>query len=181
MKQPFDVVEFLDWHAYNVAIDMRADEIEQYLALTGAPEYDFQVAARGFINMPGPKVSLMTTVDAGLQAIIASDSPPIVYCIGGYSEVIPGVWQSWMAGTDWGWRNRWRSITKASLWLREELFKGGARRVQTTALASRVGAIEWYEKALHLKHEGTWAEYGVNGEDVACYSMTRRDRDGLRE
>lgn len=171
MKQPSEVVEFLDWHAYNVAIDMRQDEIEQYLALTGAAEYDFQVAARGFINMPGVKFSLVARSD---------EHAPLVYCIGGFSEVITGVWQSWMAGTEEGWRIRWRTITKASLWLREQLFEQGlARRVQTTALASRTGAIEWYEKSLRLTHEGTWAEYGSNGEDVACYSMTRRDRDGL--
>lgn len=170
MKQPAEVREFLDWHAYNVAIDMREDEIVQYLALTDATEYDFQVAARGFINMPGVKFSLVAVEEGG----------PFVYCIGGFSEVKKGVWQSWMAGTDWGWQHRWRTITKASLWLREKLFEEGlARRVQTTALASRTQALEWYEKSLHLKPEGIWAEYGSNGEDVACYSMTRRDRDGL--
>lgn len=172
IRVPSSVIEFRDWHAYEVCMEMRPDEIVQYMALTGATHYDFEVCARGFINTPGVKFTLADTDDKGRH------SP---FCIGGFQEVMPGVWQSWMGGTDTGWQRHWREITKASLWLQQELFASGARRLQTNALASRTAATEWYEKALHLKYEGTWAEFGSNGEDVACYAITRRDYGLVRE
>lgn len=168
MEKPTAVVGFEDWHAYKVCLEMRQDEIEQYLALTYADEYDHQVAARSFVNMPGMKFSLVD----------AEYSP---YCIGGFHEVIPGVFQSWMAGTEEGWRKHWRTITKGSLWLQEKMFEHGARRVQTTALASRVQAIEWYERSLNLVYEGTWEQFGRNDEDVASYAMTRRRFYGIEQ
>ena len=166
MIRPSGVVDFQDFDAYIIAKNMRQDEIVQYLALTGAEEYDPIIAARGFVNMPGVK---FTIVDRNREPV----------AIGGFSEVTAGVWQSWMAGTDAGWESSWRTITKASLWLREKLFESGARRVQTNALASRTRAIEWYERSLELVYEGTWEQFGHGDEDVVCYAMTRRRFYGI--
>jgi hypothetical protein len=136
---------------------MRPDEIEQYLALTGAKDYSPEVAARGFINMPGFKFSLVS--EAGE-----------VGCAGGFHEIIPGVWQSWMVGSVESWERDWRTITKGCRWVMDGLLAQGARRLQTTALASRAKAIEWYERGLGMQREGTWRNYGANGEDVACFA-----------
>jgi hypothetical protein len=83
--------------------------------------------------------------------------------------VFPGVWQSWMVGTQAGWDNHWRSITKGCRWLADQLFDQGARRLQTSALASRTWAIDWYVKSLKMTPCGVWKRYGIHGEDVAMF------------
>lgn len=150
-----------------VARHMRQDEIEQYLALTGAPKYDVQEAALSFAAAGGVKFGL-------------ADDNGMPYCIGGYEARGPHVWQSWMMGTDAGWEKHWRTITKSTLWLIQQLLDGGANRLQTNCLASRVDAIKWYEDSLKMQYEGTFREYGVNGEDVACYAITRTSWYGRR-
>jgi len=156
-KPPKNTVRFLNWHAQYLTERMRPDEIEQYIALTGAKEFDPEVAARGFMNIPGHKYTLID--DEGF---------PIV--CGGYQEVQPGIWQSWMVGSMDGWGKYWRSITKASRWMMDGLMELGARRLQTNALASRTQAIEWYKRSLKMSYEGTWRRFGSNGEDVACFA-----------
>ena len=136
---------------------MRPDEIEQYLALTFAEKWDPEVAARGFMNTGGMKFTVLQ--NDGLPA-----------AAGGYEEVQPGVWQSWMVGTPEGWAEQWRSLTKATRWLMDGLIEQGARRLQTTALASRECAIEWYERSLRMTREGTMRGYGRQGEDVAMFA-----------
>jgi hypothetical protein len=169
MIQPKDLAEFRDWHAYEVAMELRPDEIQQLVILSGATEYDFEIAARGWINMPGPKFTLMR------------DGKP--YCIGGFHEVVPGVWQSWMAGTDEGWSKHAKSITRGALWLRENIIDNvpNARRFQTTVLSCRAQATEWYERHLGLKYEGTAKDFAVEGLDIAWYAITRKEHnDGFR-
>lgn len=155
---PSNLVACRPAHLVYLAHRMRADEIDQYLALTGAERYDPDVAVRGFINIPGP--AKFTVVDRSGAPVVA----------GGFEEVIPGVWQSWMVGTDEGWAENWRSITKATRWLMDELLAGGARRLQTTALANREAAIHWYTNGLGMHQEGRWKNYGRNGEDVVQFA-----------
>lgn len=150
-----------------VARNMRADEIEQYLALTGAPKYDFNEAALSFANAGGVKFAL-------------ADKTGMPYCIGGYEPRGPHVWQSWMMGTDAGWNDHWRTITKGTLWLIQQLLDGGANRLQTNCLASREAAMAWYTDSLKMQPEGIFREYGVNGEDVACFAITRTSWYGRR-
>jgi hypothetical protein len=168
MLKPSGVIQFEDLHAYIVCSDMREDEIRQLLAFTGAEEYDHEEAARVFINRSGVKFTLVDKQGA-----------PII--IGGYNPVAPGVWQSWMAGTKDGWTLHWREITKASRWLMDELFKAGARRLQTNGLADRVEAREWYKRSLRMNFEGTWKEFGCGGEDVASYGLTRSQYYGQQQ
>ena len=159
-RPPSNVVECRHAHIVYLCGVMRPDEIEQYLALTGADKYDPDVAARGFINTQGMKFT-----------VLMNDNTPAA--AGGFEEVIPGVWQSWMVGSEAGWAEQWRSLTKATRWLMDGLFEMGARRLQTTALASRAGAIDWYTRkkgGLGMSYEGTWRRFGRNGEDVACFA-----------
>lgn len=156
-KAPSGVVPCKSVHLIYLCERMRPDEIEQYKALTGAKEYDPEVAAKGFINTPGLKYTLL-----------GDDGLPVIS--GGYQEVSPGVWQSWMVGSMDGWGKYWRSITKASRWMMDGLMELGARRLQTNALASRTQAIEWYKRSLKMSYEGTWKRFGANGEDVVCFA-----------
>lgn len=139
---------------------MRADEIEQYLAITHAPSYDFRVAAVGMMNIPGVKFSLLGV-----------DDLPVV--AGGYEEVAPGVWQSWMVGTEDGWAKHWRSITKETRRLMDELLEAGAVRLQTTALASRTLAHRWYTKGLGMQYEGTLRRMASGGRDVSMFARVK--------
>lgn len=155
-KPPRNLIACRNGHIVYLCANMRADEIVQYEALTGY-KFDPEVAAAHMIALPGLKFT-----------VVGPDSIPAA--AGGYHEIIPGVWQSWMVGTEEGWRTSWRSITKATLWLIEGLLEQGARRLQTTALESRVQACEWYTRALGLKMEGVHRAFGANGEDVLAFS-----------
>lgn len=157
-RAPSNVIECRNGHLVYLTQHMRQDEIDQYLALTGADTYDPEVAARGFMNTPS----------AVKFTVVGRDGLPAVS--GGFEEVIPGVWQSWMVGTDLGWEQNWRSITKATRWLMDGLLAQGARRLQTTAITSRTGAIDWYLNGLGMHQEGLWKNYGRNGEDVAQFA-----------
>lgn len=161
-RPPSNVIACRDRHLSYLCEHMRKDEIEQYLALTGAKEYDYETAARGFSNMGGMKFT-----------VLGDDNLPAA--AGGYEEVSPGVWQSWMVGTQAGWDAQWRSLTKATRWLMAGLFDLGARRLQTNCLSSRTRAIDWYERSLGLQREGTWRQFGSDGQDVACFARVKED------
>jgi hypothetical protein len=160
-RPPKGLIACRNGHLVYLCDRMREDERLQYEALTGCA-YNPEVAATGFINLPGVKFT-----------VIGPDGFPAAS--GGYHEVIPGVWQSWMVGTEEGWRTSWRLITKATRWLIEGLMAGGARRLQTTALANRTCAIEWYTRALGLKYEGTHKKFGAHGEDVVAFARVAED------
>ncbi len=158
MKPPSHLVEFHDWHAYRICHQMRDDEIVQFEAFVGA--FDPEVAARGFINTPGLRFTLL---DNNGEPVMA----------GGVFETGSGKWQTWMMATKTGWSTHWRSITKACVWMIDELFSQGARRIQTIALADRIEAIRWYEHGCGLLYEGTHKEYGNGGEDAVTYAISR--------
>jgi hypothetical protein len=153
---------------------MRDDEIVQHMAIAaaGAPveEYDPRIAALGIVNMQG----------AGFFMVDAKGNP---YCVGGYAPdpYMPGVWQSWMAGTQAGWDAHWRDITKATRWLMGKLLDGDARRLETNCIASRTEAQAWYVDFLGMKPEGVRRAYCANGEDLHLFSITREDWHGRWE
>jgi hypothetical protein len=157
---PSCVVPFRNFHAVYICDRLRADEIEQYVALTGAREWNPEVAARGYMLVPGPK---FTVVDSnGLPA-----------AAGGFEQVIPGIWQSWMCGTQAGWDEKWRSITKACVWLMNGLLKGQARRLETLVLASRKQTCDWYERALGMHCEGEKRNFCADGSSALMYAKVR--------
>lgn len=147
-------------HLHYICHRMREDEIHQYKVLMGVDEYNPDLVACYFHGLPGPRLT-----------VLGPDGYPAAS--GGYHEVFPGVWQSWMCGTQAGWDSSWRSLTKATRWLMDHLFdKLMARRLQTSALATRVKAIEWYTHphGLQMTYEGTWHGYGRNGEAVSHFA-----------
>lgn len=160
-RPPANVVPCTMWHLLYLCERMRADEIAQYEALTGRT-FQPETAALGFANMTGHKFT-----------VLGPDNLPAA--AGGYDEVSQGVWQSWMVGTEDGWRTSWRALTKATRWLMEGILASGARRLQTTGLASRTKALEWYTRGLGLQREGTMRAVGVHGEDVAMFARVRED------
>lgn len=161
MKVPSNVVPCSLWHLLFLCERMRADEIEQYMAFTGAERFVPEIAAHGMFSLGGHRC---TVVDEKNLPVVA----------GGYSEVIPGVWNTWMVGSQEGWDKHWRSITRACRWMQHFMFEEvGARRIETMALASRVDACHWYEKSLNMIYEGTRTGFGMGGEDVAFYGRVR--------
>lgn len=133
----------------------RQDEREQFAALTFT-EYDPEVAAVGFWS-------------AGKWALACLHPDGTPAAAGGYEQVQPGVWQSWMVGTDRGWKEMSRDIHRTTRYLTEQLVNSGlCRRLQTNALASRVEAHAWYER-LGLIPEGIMRGFGAGGEDVAMF------------
>ena len=133
----------------------RPDEVEQYEALTFG-EYDPEAAATAFWR-------------AGKWALAVAHPDGRPAAAGGYEEVAPGVWQSWMVGTPDGWREMWVDIHRATRYLTEALVDSGlARRLQTNVLAKRSEARAWYER-LGLIYEGTMVGFAAGGEDVAFY------------
>jgi len=147
-----------------LCLDARQDEIYQYEALIG--DWDYEVAAIAFFQRPGIKFGLLT--DEG-----------VVVCAGGWEEQIPGVWQSWMVGTDDFWKKYWLSITKASRRVMSGLLEDpSVRRLQTSALSSRRRACEWYERGLKMKYESTCKNFGFNGEDIDVYVRFKESCNG---
>ena len=157
-KMPSNVVLARPWHFMVLAEHMRPDEIEHWLAVSGAREYDADTAAAGFINTPGLKLALLD--DAG-QPLAA----------GGYYETARGVFDGWMVGTLDGWGTNWRSMTKSVRWMLGHAFGTlGARRLSITTLASRTCATDWYERALGMQREGVARKAGAQGQDMVTYS-----------
>lgn len=141
-----------------IAGRMREDEIAQYLALTGLTEYDPDVCTRTVLRVMG-EVNF---------CLLDSDGLP--YCVGGFDEIRPKVWQTWMMGTPDGWDKHWREITKASRRLMDNLLASGrAHRVQCYALATRTQAQEWYKRGLKMDFEANVRKLFADGQDGVCY------------
>jgi hypothetical protein len=154
-RPPSNVVHCQPEHVMYLAAHMRPDEIEQWLAFTGKPEYRPREFAAFCYHKKGPCYTVLD--NNGLPA-----------AAGGYFYIAPGVWQSWMAGTMHGWATHWRSITKAVRWLMESMFKIGAKRLETYVLSNRTRAIEWYTRALGMACDRPLPGY-ANGLDAGLY------------
>ncbi len=161
---PSNVIPCRPAHLVYIAGRMRECERAQFLAVTGGRAFDADTATNWLINTAARSQGYAFTV-------LCADNMPAA--AGGFEPILPGVWQSWMAGTPEGWAEQWRSMTKATRWLMDRIFEAGAHRLQTTALTSRGKALEWFERSLHLRPEGVWRGFGANGEDFAAYSRLR--------
>lgn len=137
--------------------NMRQDEVEQWRALVDPEPFNFEKAAARMYAMPGVKFSLIGPGDTLL-------------CAGGYFDMGNGVMRSWMAGTDWAWRDHWRSITEAVNFIMECLLEDGYRRLETYSLASRTLTHKWYERGLKQAPEGVLKNYGFGGESVQIHA-----------
>lgn len=138
-----------------IAHAMRADERAQFVALSGAPAYDPDAAVRAFLGYAG---AVFMLADAQRRPVV----------VGGFEPARPGVFDVWQAGTDAGWAQHGRSITRWSGRLIRDVLKGGAHRLQVTALASRTQAHAWYE-ALGFECEGVRRGYCADGQDAITF------------
>lgn len=148
-----------------IARNMRPDEIEQFLAMTGQPEYIADVAARTFANTPGETI-----------ALVGRDGLP--FAVAGFLPLRPGVMQAWAAATMAGWDQHWRTMTKETIRRMNYLFSVGTHRIETTALASRLKAHHWYTHGLGMTQEGVQAAYCANGEDAITFSRVKEATHG---
>jgi len=142
-----------------IARNLRPDEIEQFVAFTGAPGYKPDVLARTLLATPGTSYVLV-------------DRTNLPIAIGGFEPLRPGVWQTWGIGTLDGWAKHWRAITKQSRRQMDYLFANGAHRIEIIALVSRHDAHRWYEEGLLMQCEGTLKGYCANGADAVMYART---------
>lgn len=163
-RLPSNVIPCRPAHLVYLSERMRADEQAQFLAVTGLASFDPDVAANWLIDTAARS-------EGFAFCVLQEDNLPAA--AGGFQPAGPGIWQAWMAGTDQGWTEQWRSMTKATRWLMDRIFETGAHRLQTSAITSRVLAIEWFERSLGFKPEGVWRHYGIRGEDVAHFSRLR--------
>lgn len=161
-RPPSNVVAPRNWHYQLLAEQMRPDEVEHWLAMSGATRYDPDVAARGFMSTPGLAF-----------VVLAEDGVPAA--AGGFHEIHPGVWRGWMVGSPAGWTAHWRTITKATRWLMGQLFRMGARRLFVDTIASRKEACAWYSRALGMRFEGCLRRAGAGGEDIVFYARIAED------
>lgn len=143
-----------------MAVGARADERAQWTAVTG-DEWD------------ADRIAVDHFTRAGIKYALVDESTNEAIVVGGYSMIGPQVWQSWMIGTPENWEAHWFAITKHTRRVMDGLLKSGARRLQTTALASRERAIHWYTKGLGMQQEGVMRGFGVNGEDVAIFARLK--------
>jgi hypothetical protein len=142
-----------------LAYEMRDDEKDQWCAVTGNAEYDPDLAGRMFAQIGGVS---WCYVNAAGEPVAA----------GGFEEVRPKVWQTWMAGTMEAWTDHWKAITRHSKRLGDRLIENGhANRIQTYALAERTAAHRWYE-ALGQRYESHLEQFFADGRDAVCYVKT---------
>ena len=136
---------------------MRPDEIDQFLAFSGATEWSPDSAARELLAKRGASFVL---VDPGNLPVVA----------GGFEPISRGVVEAWMLGTIDGWAEHWRRITTACRRLMDAQFANGVHRVQICALASRTKTHEWYERGLGMQREGVLRRYCADGSDAVMFS-----------
>ena len=159
-KPPANIRPPLMSDLWQVCRSMRADEIEQYMALSSLAEWDFEHAVRRFDRTPGPRICLHD--DEGAPIIVA-----------GWEPIVPGTYDGWMVGSEEAWEKHHLSITRATRWGMDYLMASGARRLQIVTLAKRESACEWYERSLKMRQESTQALFGRHGEDVATFVRLR--------
>ncbi len=150
-------------YAY-VAAHLRADDQSEWVSLTGAA-FDADGFARAMLSIQG-------------TAYVLLDSQGLPILLGGHEPIKPGVFQGWLAGTDAGWEQHGRSISR---WCRklQDAQLAQCRRVQIIARADRTHAHVWYQKALGMTPEGIHRAWFADGSDAAVFSRTQGDARGL--
>lgn len=140
--------------------NMRSDEIEQYLAVTGDKAFDPVDAAFLFARIPGPRWTI-------------ADSRGMPVVTGGIEALHPGVGRAWMAGSRESWEKWGWQITRICRRLFDNAIGGGHYdRIEILALPTRVEACDWYKRGLGFEYEGTRKRYS-NGHDFVAYAKTR--------
>lgn len=147
------IQDFLD-----VAYNMREDEVEQYLSIVGKDKY-----------VPEEFVKTMLQYMSEITFVLY-DNDGVACCIGGLVETRQKVWQTWMMGTQEGWDNHWRSITKLSRRVIDDLLNSNmGHRVHCYSLHSRHKTHEWYRRGLGMDFESINHKFFADGQNAACH------------
>jgi hypothetical protein len=140
--------------------NMRADEVEQYLAFTGDKAFDPLDAAFLFAQFRGPR-----------WTITDGRGSPLV--TGGIETMREGVGRAWMAGPVKAWDAYGLQITLICRRLfNRALASGHYHRIEILALPQRAAACDWYKRGLGFEFESLRRRY-VNGHDVVAYVKVR--------
>jgi hypothetical protein len=142
-----------------LAQNMRPDEKQQFLALTGLDTFNADTAARALAAIDGPS-----------WVLVDRDGYP--FLAGGFEPLRPGVFECWLVGTLDGWATHACAITRVCRLLTADLFAQGAHRIQTVALASRTQAHTWYERCAGLTREGVLRGHFADGQDGVLFART---------
>lgn len=148
----------LDDVAY-LARRMREDERQQFVALSGLPAYDADIAARAIASTPGPTF-----------VVLEGDMPVL---LGGFDPLRTGVYEAWLVGTDEAWSRHGHAFTRICRRAIDQILHADGHRVQVCALASRTAAHDWYERFLGMEREGVHKRHGANGEDFIMFAKVR--------
>lgn len=131
-----------------------ADEVQQWAALGMTVEQ----AQRAIVAMQGIS-----------YAAVADDGTPLA--VGGFTRVRDGVWQAFMATTPECWDREGAAVSEACRQLCDDLLASGqCHRIEIVALASRVRAGKWYQRALGATLECVAAKWFPDGSDAAIYA-----------
>jgi hypothetical protein len=141
----------------HLARNMRPDEIDQYLALSGMDEYVPDIAARFLASTPG-YVWLMV------------DENNLPFLVGGLIPIRKGVYEAWLAGTMEGWAKHGLAITRFCRKQVDNVLKTDGHRVYVVALTGRHQAHAWYERGVGMKREGVLHGYFSNGADAVIFA-----------
>ncbi len=145
-----------------IADRMRPDEVQQFLSFSGMHEYVPDIAARSMAMCNGP-------------AFVFVDPQNLPVIVAGFIPLRRGVYEAWMAGTMEGWAKHWRAITKVCRREMDRLLNNGAHRIQICAQAKREKTLEWYERGLLMKREGTHKGFCADGTDAVMFARTSED------
>lgn len=140
--------------------NMRSDEIEQFLAVSGMERFDPMAAAFLFATIGGPR---WTIADARGMPLVT----------GGIEERRPGAGRAWMAGPLKAWESHGWQITRICRRLFDKAINDGHYdRIEILALPTRTDACDWYKRGLGFECEGLRKRY-LNGRDFVAYTKTR--------
>lgn len=144
-----------------VAKTLADDEIEQILAFGGNPH--FEAVAMSLIQ----SAQILYTVREA-----ATEEPLVVM---GLVQCGAVVYRTVYLANPRVWKEHAKELTELTKnMLEDHLDKSQCMRVETMCLSKRKRARTWYEKQVGLKFDGELECYGVNGEDVALYSMHKK-------
>jgi hypothetical protein len=147
-------------HLEDIVPNMRSDEIEQFLAVTGEKAFDPLDACFIFARIGGPRWTI-------------TDGHGIPLVTGGLEEVRPGVGRAWMAGSLRSWEAYGWQITRIVRRMFDyAVGQGIYDRIEILALPARASACDWYKRGLGFEFEGLRKRYH-NGHDFVAYTKTR--------
>lgn len=137
---------------YSVLVRARADDLSDYLALTGEPLDPAQEAAETATRSRWGAVVL--DADGEAQAAVAAFPTPI-----------PGCWCAWLHATDrwrWVWRSALRYVRDVMV---PTMLAAGVRRCQALVVGPREPAARFLD-ACGLRREGLMRRFAADGSDV---------------